>query len=156
MLMPAAHALVQVSEDLARATGGLSVAGLWARPGGAASIGFHLQHIRGSLGRLLTYARGQALDAEQLRELATEGQPGDPPADAGTLINALQRAVAETLEAFRTVSHDDLFATRTVGRRGLPTNTVGLLFHLAEHAQRHTGQVITTAKIVRALEGRDA
>jgi len=25
------------------------------------------------------------------------------------------------------------------------------LFHIAEHTQRHTGQVITTAKIVRGL-----
>jgi len=37
----------------------------------------------------------------------------------------------------------------------LPTNVVGLLFHLAEHTQRHTGQVITTAKIVRASGAHD-
>jgi uncharacterized damage-inducible protein DinB len=42
-------------------------------------------------------------------------------------------------------------AARTVGRHALPTNVIGLLFHLAEHTQRHTGQVITTAKIVRAV-----
>ena len=41
---------------------------------------------------------------------------------------------------------------RTVGRQALPTNVIGLLFHLAEHTQRHTGQVITTAKIVQELE----
>jgi uncharacterized damage-inducible protein DinB len=28
---------------------------------------------------------------------------------------------------------------------------LGLLFHAAEHASRHTGQVVTTTKIVRAL-----
>jgi hypothetical protein len=33
-------------------------------------------------------------------------------------------------------------------RRDLPSNVLGLLFHAAEHTQRHTGQVITTSKII--------
>lgn len=150
LLMPAAHALVQASEDLARAASGLAVAELWAKPGGAASVGFHLKHICGSLDRLLTYARGRALNPEQMRVLAGEGQPGDPPADAATLIAAVQHAIEDTLEGLRNTSPADLFTVRTVGRQALPTNVVGLLFHLAEHTQRHTGQVISTAKIVRA------
>jgi uncharacterized damage-inducible protein DinB len=150
-LMAAAHALIQASEDLAGAAGGLSVAELWAKPGGAASVGFHLKHITGSLGRMVTYARGRALDPAQMRELAAEGQPGDPPADADTLIRAARRAIADALEALRSTPSEDLFAVRTVGRQALPTNVIGLLFHLAEHTQRHTGQVITTTKIVRAL-----
>ena len=101
MLMPAAHALVQASDDLARAASDLSVAELWAKPGGAASVGFHLKHVCGSLGRLLTYARGRALDPAQMRELAAEGQPGDPPADAATLVGAAQRAIADALEGLR-------------------------------------------------------
>ena len=141
LLMPAAHALVQASEDVARAASGLAVAELWAKPGGAASIGFHLKHICGN---------GRPLNPEQMRVLAGEGQPGDPPADAATLIAAVQRAIADTLEGLRNTSPEDLFTVRTVGRQALPTNVVGLLFHLAEHTQRHTGQVITTAKIVRA------
>ena len=59
---------------------------------------------------------------------------------------------------------DGVFARRkcvSSPRKGSPaTNTFGLLFHLAEHTQRHTGQVITTAGIVRAksdrTEGREA
>jgi uncharacterized damage-inducible protein DinB len=152
MLMPAAHALVQASEDLARAASGLSVAELWAKPGGAAAVGFHLKHISGSLGRMVTYARGRALDAAQMRELAAEGQAGDPPADADMLVRAAQRAIADALDALRSTRSEDLFAVRTVGRQALPTNVIGLLFHLAEHTQRHTGQVITTAKIVHELE----
>jgi len=150
MLMPAAHALVQASEDLALAARGLSVAELWAKPGGAASVGFHLKHVCGSLARMVTYARGRALDPAQMRDLAAEGQPGDPPADADTLIRAVQRAMTDALEALRSTPSADLFAVRTVGRQALPSNVIGLLFHLAEHTQRHTGQVITTAKIVRA------
>ena len=64
-LMPAAHALVQSGEDLARAVEGLGAEQLWARPGGAASVGFHLRHIPGSIDRLLTYARGEALSDAQ-------------------------------------------------------------------------------------------
>jgi uncharacterized damage-inducible protein DinB len=43
-----------------------------------------------------------------------------------------------------------LLEFRGVGRAQLPSNVLGLLFHAAEHASRHTGQVVTTAKIVRA------
>jgi hypothetical protein len=32
----------------------------------------------------------------------------------------------------------------------LPTSVGGLLVHVADHTQRHVGQAITTAKIVRA------
>ena len=35
-----------------------------------------------------------------------------------------------------------------VGRAGLPTTTLGLLFHAAEHSTRHAGQAISTAKIL--------
>jgi hypothetical protein len=38
-----------------------------------------------------------------------------------------------------------------VGRARLPSTVFGLLFHVAEHTQRHAGQAITTAKIVRGL-----
>jgi uncharacterized damage-inducible protein DinB len=37
------------------------------------------------------------------------------------------------------------------GDAALPTSVSGLLCHITEHTQRHTGQVITTAKIVRGL-----
>ena len=30
----------------------------------------------------------------------------------------------------------------------LPSTVLGLLFHAAEHAQRHSAQIITTAKVV--------
>ena len=40
---------------------------------------------------------------------------------------------------------------RAVGRAALPTTVLGLLFHAAEHSQRHAGQVVTTAKVVRSL-----
>jgi hypothetical protein len=43
---------------------------------------------------------------------------------------------------------------RFVGRRALPTSIGGLLVHVADHTQRHTGQAITTAKMLLAQRGR--
>src|SRR5512146_2338705 len=84
-LMPVAHGLVQVGRDLERVTD-LTTEQLWSRPGGAASVGFHLKHVAGVLDRLPTYARGETLGHEQLKDLQEEAQPGDPPADVATLV----------------------------------------------------------------------
>src|SRR4051812_48173197 len=72
LLQPAAHTLVQVGEDVLPIARGLTPAQLWARPGNAASIGFHLAHLSGSLDRLLTYSRAQSLSPEQLASLMAE------------------------------------------------------------------------------------
>lgn len=151
MLMPAARALVQASEDLERAASGLGVEELWVKPGGAASVGFHLRHIAGSTERLLTYARGERLTEAQRGAAAVEGEPGNPPADGATLVREAQAVIERALAAIGAVPKESLFVPRTVGRAALPTNVFGLLCHVAEHIQRHTGQVITTAKIVRGL-----
>ena len=63
-LQPVAHSLLQVREEI-EAVVALPPEKLWARPGGAASIGFHLKHLAGSLDRLLTYASGKQLSAAQ-------------------------------------------------------------------------------------------
>ena len=46
LLMPVAHALLQSRKDLREAAEPLSTRELWQRPGRAASVGFHLRHIR--------------------------------------------------------------------------------------------------------------
>jgi uncharacterized damage-inducible protein DinB len=43
-----------------------------------------------------------------------------------------------------------------VGRARIPTTVWGLLFHVAEHAQRHAGQLATTARVARAGGGAGA
>lgn len=149
-LTPAAHALVQASEDLERAARGLTAEQLWARPGGAAAAGFHLRHIAGVIDRLFTYARGEALNDAQRVALTAETAPGDSPPDADTLIERAQRAISTALDTFRNTPREKLLEPRTVGRKQLPSTVLGLYSHAAEHAMRHTGQLITTAKIVRA------
>jgi uncharacterized damage-inducible protein DinB len=146
-LMPVAQALVQVRRDLERLAG-LAEA-LWARPGGAASVGFHLRHVAGVLGRLSTYARGETLGEEQMKALRAEGEPGDPPADAEGLVREARAAVERALAQVRSTPRETLLEPRGVGRRQLPSTVLGLLHHAAEHAVRHTGQALTTAKFIR-------
>ncbi|HEX5727773.1 MAG TPA: DinB family protein [Longimicrobiaceae bacterium] len=149
LLMPAAHALLGAGEEIERAVAELSPEELWARPAGAASVGFHVRHAAGSLDRLLTYARGEQLSDEQRAALAREGEPGDPPAGAAELVRGLRAALDRALAQIRATPEAELLAPREVGRARLPSNLIGLLFHAAEHTQRHSGQVITTAKLVR-------
>ncbi len=160
VLMPAAHAFLQVSEEVAAVASGLTSDQLWAKPGGAASPGFHLQHIIGATDRLLTYARGEALSDAQKAYLKSEGTPGQigqagQPAAATTaesLVAAVQKSIADAVDVLRRTpaeSVTQITEARAVGRAALPTTVLGLLFHAAEHAQRHAGQLTTTVKILR-------
>ena len=80
LLQPAAHAFVMAVEDVERATEGLHPDDLWAEPGGAASIGFHIAHLSGATDRLVTYARGERLsDAQKKKLLAERPDPQHRP-----------------------------------------------------------------------------
>jgi hypothetical protein len=150
LLMPVVHALVQVREDLQRLAANVPQHRVWLRPGGAASIGFHVRHTGGALDRLFTYARGEALDDAQREAAREEGNAGDPPTLLSHVVEQVERALDRAMDQLRSTPRDALLEPRKVGRAGLPSNVLGLLFHAAEHATRHVGQAITTAKI---LEG---
>jgi uncharacterized damage-inducible protein DinB len=152
MLTPAAHALMQAALDIERAASGLTAEEVWSRPGGAPSAGFHMRHIAGSIDRLLTYARGSQLSAEQFRALATEAEPAE---EAVTLARRARAQIEDALRVLRTTPDRTLAEQREVGRSKLPSTVFGLLFHIAEHTQRHTGQVVTTARIVRGLSSSE-
>jgi hypothetical protein len=147
-LQPAAHALVQAREDIEVATDGVSLEQLWMRPKGAASVGYHLRHLAGSLDRLLTYARGDQLDDRQQAALKTELEPGNPPDDVTRLVHQAKTGIDAALAQIRGTRREELLEPRAVGRKALPSTVLGLLVHAAEHTTRHVGQAITTAKIV--------
>jgi uncharacterized damage-inducible protein DinB len=147
-VMPVAHALVQVGRDV-EPLADLTSEELWARPGGAAAVGFHVKHVAGVLDRLFTYARAEALSDAQMAALRAEGEPGDRPASAPALVAAVRSAVERALAQLRATSREALLEPRAVGRKKLPSTVLGLLYHAAEHATRHTAQAITTAKVVR-------
>jgi hypothetical protein len=143
--------LLNVKEELAAATKDLTNQELWATPGGAASVAFHIRHIVGSLDRLLTYARGEQLSAEQRGVLASERDATLPPNDIPSLLQHANDAIDSALNQLRGTRADELFESRSVGRAALPSNVFGLLSHAAEHAARHAGQAVTTAKIVHGM-----
>jgi uncharacterized damage-inducible protein DinB len=149
LLQPVAHSLVQCRDELTAALAGLTPQQIWERGHGAASIGFHARHAAGSLDRLFTYARGEALSPAQLAALASEADP-DPAADASpALVARFDAAVERALAQLRETDETTLTEPREVGRARLPSTVLGLLFHAAEHTQRHVGQLVTTSVIVR-------
>lgn len=148
-VMPAGHAFVQTAEEVTDLATSLTHDELWQRPGGIASAGFHLKHLVGATDRLLTYARGESLTPAQIAALKAEKDPGTPPETAADLVAAVQQAIASALDQLRRTPVESLADKRTVGRAALPTTVLGLLFHAAEHAQRHAGQLTTTVKILR-------
>jgi uncharacterized damage-inducible protein DinB len=141
------HALQLAEEDLQQWCAGLTQAEFNARPAGIASVAFHIRHIARSLDRLLTYAEGRQLNEEQMAALKSELAPGAVPAE---VFKELGETLEKAASRVRALLGQDLEATRMVGRELLPTTPGGLLVHLAEHTQRHVGQAITTAKVVRA------
>ena len=151
LLQPAAHAFIMSLEDCEAAVRDLPAELLWLEHKGTASIGFHLRHLVGATDRLLTYARGGTLTEAQKVELVGERRPGDPPATAEALLMAWRAGVDRALAQLASTPESSLLDFRGVGRAQLPSNVLGLLFHAAEHASRHTGQVVTTAKVLRAV-----
>lgn len=141
------HALENAKEDLERWCGGLTEEQLNARPAGIAPVVFHIRHISRSTDRLLTYAEGQQLSGDQLAVLKTELDPGATSQSLFTELNAALDRAAARVRAF---GADQLNDFRGVGKKQLPTTVGGLLIHVADHAQRHVGQAITTTKIVTA------
>jgi uncharacterized damage-inducible protein DinB len=149
MLQPAGHALLQVREDVEAVVAALTEAQLWLRPAGVAAIGYHLLHLTGSVDRLLTYSRGEALSPDQLAALASERTVHEDRPPRATLMMGLARGIDEALHYLRSVAPETLATRREVGRKKLPSTTLGLIFHAAEHASRHAGQIVTLGPIVR-------
>jgi len=142
------HALDLALEDLTNWTTGLTDAQIHSKPLGLPSVAFHLRHIARSVDRLLTYAEGKPLSAEQLALLKAE-QSGDE--SLAELLAEVEASFSNAAERVRVLATANLDTFRGVGRKQLPTSIGGALVHVADHTQRHTGQVVTTAKVLRAV-----
>lgn len=148
LLQPVAHALLEAKEDVTHLLAPLSSDTVWRRAESAASIGFHVVHAMGSLDRLFTYARGEALSEAQLAVLAGEktlDHTAGPPAD---LVARFGSAVERAIEQLRATDEATLTHPREVGRAKLPSTVIGLLVHAGDHTYRHVGQAITTARLL--------
>jgi hypothetical protein len=147
-LLPVAHALVQAREDIERLRTSVPADRVWMRPGGVASVGFHIQHVGGVVDRLFTYARGEALSEAQKATLKAESAPPDPPPSLDEIAGAAVASIDRGLAQLRATPAAHLLEERRVGRAQLPSTVLGLLFHAGEHATRHIAQANTTARVL--------
>ena len=142
------HAMEMAQEDLELWCGGLSDDEVNARPYGIAPVAFHLRHIVRSLDRLLTYAEGGQLSAEQLASMKEELDGG---ATRAGIFDELKVGIEQAKQRVMAFTPESLEEPRGVGRKMLPTSVGGLLVHCADHTLRHVGQAITTAKVVAGM-----
>ena len=148
LLAPTLHAYAQANEDVTHWTESLDTTRIWCRPHNLAPVGFHLRHIAGSIDRLTTYLRGEQLSGEQMEALSREMDSG---ANRDHLLLAVRNALAESEQVIRNLDPATLADPRFVGRKRLSTTVIGLVVHLAEHTQRHVGELIITAKLAKTI-----
>jgi uncharacterized damage-inducible protein DinB len=146
LIAPVLFAFEQAREDIAKHTEGLTTEQLWATPHGFGAAGFHIRHIGGSTGRLLTYVEGKQLSEAQMADLKSEKNAG---ATLAELLAELDAALRRAEAFIRSIDPATLAEPREVGRKRLPTTVIGLLTHVAEHVQRHVGQAISASKLAR-------
>jgi len=148
LLAPTLYAYAQALEDIAHWTASLSDAQIWSRPHGLAPVGFQLRHIAGSVERLTGYLSGQQLTSRQLEAAHGEMEPG---LGRAALLEMVTRSLQDSERVIRALDPSTLTDARAVGRKRLPSTVAGLVVHLAEHTQRHVGELIVTTKLARKI-----
>jgi uncharacterized damage-inducible protein DinB len=135
------HAIELAAEDLQTWCSELSAEELHSNVAKLPSVAFQLRHIARSVDR--------PLSPDQLAALRTEAAPNY---SRDELFAELQASLIKSLQRIQNLAQEaaTLGQSRTVGRQILPTTVAGLLIHIAEHTQRHVGQAITTAKLIRS------
>ncbi len=68
----------------------------------------------------------------------------------GDLVEAFRLQVETAISQLQNTAESALTETRFIGRKQIPTTVHGLLFHAAEHCQRHIGQLLVTARVLQA------
>lgn len=150
LLQPIAFALMQAQEDVNKYMVDFPDNLLYERPGGAASVAFHLQHLSGVLDRMFTYAENMPLKEAQLNWLQSEGKDPEKYGSGQALVQFLNVQIETSLRKLKIIDLDSLTEPRGVGRQQLPSTVFGLLIHAAEHTQRHVGQLLVTVKVLKA------
>ena len=141
------HAFDLAREDAVHWADDLTEEELHSSPSGLTPVSFHMRYIVRALDRLLTYAEGKELSAEQITALKTEL---DPSVSREEVLAEFHQGLDQAAERVRAFAKADLEEPRAVGKKQMPTSVGGLLVHLADHTQRHTGQIVTTAKLLKA------
>ncbi|RZK62148.1 MAG: DinB family protein [Pedobacter sp.] len=149
LLQPVGHALLQAQEELHEYLLDFPTALLWQKPAGMASVGFHLQHLSGVLDRVFTYARNESLTPFQFKQLEEEGVDSETGYTVQSLMERFDGQIIIAMKQLRETDVNTLTEFRGIGRAGLPSTVMGLLFHGAEHTMRHLGQLMVTAAVIK-------
>jgi uncharacterized damage-inducible protein DinB len=149
ILVPVAHALQQTQEELADFTDSFPDELLWDGVAGLASVGFHLRHIAGVVDRLFSYARGAALTDEQRQAHRNEGAAPEIPTTTAALVQLVDAVIDRAIDQLRDTDPATLTDVRLIGSKQLPSTVFGSLFHAAEHAQLHVGQLLVTTRVLQ-------
>jgi uncharacterized damage-inducible protein DinB len=144
------HALDLALDDIAKWTAGLTDAEAHTQPLGLPALSFHLKHIARSVDRILTYAEGGQISAEQLAALKAEQGSAESPESLAQLLAEVEASFSNAAQRIRTLATANFDTPRFVGRKQLPITLGGALIHVADHTQRHVGQLVTTAKVLLA------
>lgn len=139
----------QIREDAGKALASLTPEQIWARPFGMTSAGFHAKHLAGSTQRLCTYLEGHRLDSGALEEMSGESMGSE---SASKLHARIQQAFSRYVEVVLALPPDQFDSVREVGRRRIEVTAISLAIHIAEHGQRHTGQLISAGRLGTALK----
>jgi uncharacterized damage-inducible protein DinB len=142
------RAAQHLREDVENAARGLSPEQVWSRGAAGNPVGFHLKHLAGSTDRLITYLHGQTLSEDQIAALRNES---DGRESADELIDAVNVSLHRYEQAVRALDPAAFAAVRKVGRAGIEVTAISLAIHIAEHGQRHAGQLVSAAALARAL-----
>ena len=146
----AAHlkrAAEHIREDASKALAPLSPAQIWATPDGMASAGFHAKHLAGSTRRLTAYLAGRQLDEAELAQSRAESEGAESAAE---LTQAIHGALDDYEALVAALPEAGFGEIREIGRKRIPVTAISLAIHIAEHGQRHVGQLISAAKLSKA------
>lgn len=149
LLQPVAHAILQAKEELHLYMRDFPQDRLWVKPAGMAAVGFHLQHLSGVLDRVFTYARNEGLSPFQFDQLNEEGNDKVTGYAVWELVERFDEQIEKAMQQLKETDEITLTDFRAIGRAGLPSTVLGLLFHGAEHTMRHLGQLMVTAAVVK-------
>src|ERR1700733_8425025 len=116
------HALELALDDLTKWTAGLSDAEVHAHPLGLPSLSFHLKHIARSVDRILSYAEGNQLSAEQLAALKSEQTGAETLA---ALIAEVEASFSNAADRIRVLATGNFDTPRSIGRKQLPSSLGG-------------------------------
>jgi uncharacterized damage-inducible protein DinB len=145
------HSLEMARADIVLWCGDFDERAFHLRPLGLPSIAFQIRHIARSLDRFCTYAEGSPLSEDQLSALAAEL---DAPGTKQAIFLEFEDSLQQTMQRLEAIVRQPLDQPVAIGRKRLPSTVGGLLVHAAEHTQRHVGQAVTTAKVLRAEADR--